>query len=379
MIKNLKIDIIYHNTPSDFEFEFNLGGYCRSRILNAKSNNLKEMLTKLALAVTRSRVIIIIGELLGDNGCIAPVAKAISKPLVAVDHRQFHITSPEPINIIEGALPLVSNNGDFCGCIIESGPQSIIFLPNDKSLRNTATEELVSEYLTSLSHTSDDENDIIDTNDTVTLEEENIDELEAVAVEEVAEEVTDEELEEEIAPVEEEISEIELDVDSQDTKVDEAEEGNKIEESNTIIITEEAPLSLPNEDDDTDEPIDENIAVFEDFDTQPEIVDDSDDDDAVVIPLIDDNDVSEYVAPDEVVKPKKEKKVKEKKQKVKKEMPKKEKKEKTRLSGLSKSLIVLLALLFIIIAAITYFVVYLPSLNGVSVIESLENILEINL
>ena len=65
MIQNLKVDIIYHLTPSDFEMEFNLCGCCRTRLLNDKTSDKKSFVRALARDVARSRVIIVCGPLFG--------------------------------------------------------------------------------------------------------------------------------------------------------------------------------------------------------------------------------------------------------------------------------------------------------------------------
>lgn len=354
MLKNLKIDIIYYNTPSDFEFEFNLGGYCRSRILNAKATNIKEALTKLALAVTRSRVIIIIGELLGENGCIAPVAKAISKPLVAIDHRQYHITSPEPINLIEGSVPLASSDGEFGGCIIESGPQSIIFLTENKALRSVITEELVSHYLSTLSQTSDAQNDVIKPE---SVAKENAAETEEI--EEVAEEITTEEI---IEPISEDpiIVEEPLQEGGEDKADIETEAFNEIE-----LADNEQDSDKINEDTESNES--EYIDIYSDVNKESEETDMAD---SLIIPLVSSSEQYEnenyynakeqqedYISEDD------EEVFEEKKQKA-----------KEPLSPLSKTLICLLAVFLVVLAAIAYFTVYLPGLDGVSAFEFFERV-----
>ena len=57
MLYNLRSDIIYYKSGSDFELEFNLCGCCRMRLLTAKPSNKKTFVHSLARAVSRSRVI----------------------------------------------------------------------------------------------------------------------------------------------------------------------------------------------------------------------------------------------------------------------------------------------------------------------------------
>ncbi len=362
MLKNLKIDIIYYNTPSDFEFEFNLGGYCRSRILNAKASDLKEALTKLAIAVSRSRVIIIIGEMLGNNGCIAPVAKAISKPLVAVDHRQYHITSPEPINIIEGSLPLVSSNGEFGGCIIESGPQSIVFLSENKQIRNSIEKELLSHYLTSLSMTSDEENEIINETETVNEPEETdqTSEPQVETLEETTEEeeIISENAEIEIPADETQDSEIITETVTKDIDIFSNETIEDIKEVNENAIELPDSEIETNEEDFTEETVSKPEITEEDekeISSREEILFITPEKSSPVINAFDnfDNEIESNDYEEEVVK---------------------EKKPRKPLSSLSKVLIALFAVLFIVIAAILYFTVYLPSLDGVSFFEFIDRV-----
>ena len=77
MIQNLKLDIIYHSTPSDFEMEFNLCGCCRMRLLNDKTTDKKSFVKALARGVSRSRVIIACGPIFGADGIINIVAKYV--------------------------------------------------------------------------------------------------------------------------------------------------------------------------------------------------------------------------------------------------------------------------------------------------------------
>ena len=371
MLKNLKIDIIYYNTPSDFEFEFNLGGYCRSRILNAKANGLKEALTKLAVAVSRSRVIIIIGELLGENGCIAPVAKAISKQLVQVDHRQYHITSPEPINIIEGSLPLVSSNGEFGGCIIESGPQSIVFLSEDKSLRSSIEKELLSHYLTSLSMTSDEENDIVNFEETATEPEKTNDiELSNESV------LPEEPLETIVTDNTETINTSEIAETTEDTEDSTAYEGDILSDAEpediefeSDAVIEEDIISKEKEEvifeDNASEETAEKPQFFEETDSTVPISEDTEPIKTEMSDLF--SGANEVITNDSF----------DNESDDFDEYENMEKEPKKPLSPLIKVLLVLFAVLCVIVAILLYYTVYLPGLDGVSFSEFIGNVLSL--
>ena len=52
MFQNVKVDIIYYKTNTDFEMEFNLCGCCRMRLLTDKSPDRKTAVHSLARAVS---------------------------------------------------------------------------------------------------------------------------------------------------------------------------------------------------------------------------------------------------------------------------------------------------------------------------------------
>ena len=150
MLQNLKVDIIYYKTNTDFEMEFNLCGCCRMRLLTDKASDKKTLVHDLARAVSRSRVIIIAGELSGEEGIIETTAKSIAKTVTEIDKSVYGIKSEESINVINGATPLVSPEGEFGGCIIESGPQSMILISDDRELRKAVMKTLIHPYIEEL-------------------------------------------------------------------------------------------------------------------------------------------------------------------------------------------------------------------------------------
>ncbi len=153
MQPNLKVDIIYYKTPTDFEMEFYLGGCCHMRQLSDKSTDKKSYVKSLATAVSRSRVIIACGPLFSDTGLINITAKAIGHPLKIISAEETSIKSGQDIEIIEGSVPLVLG-GDFGGCIIESGPQTIILLTENRELRKNVMESLIHPYVTEVALSS---------------------------------------------------------------------------------------------------------------------------------------------------------------------------------------------------------------------------------
>lgn len=151
MQQNIKVDVIYYLSPSDFEMEFNLCGCCHMRLLNEKTKDRKELVKALAKAVSRSKIMILCGPLFDDNGLINIVSTAIGKSTEVINNAQFGINYDDKINIIEGSIPLVTPEGIFGGCIIESGPQAIVVLSENKSVRKTIMNNLIHQYIYELS------------------------------------------------------------------------------------------------------------------------------------------------------------------------------------------------------------------------------------
>ena len=150
MFQNIKVDIVYYKTNTDFEMEFNLCGCCRMRLLTDKASDKKTLVHDLARAVSRSRVIIIAGKLSGEEGIIEITARAIAKTVTKIDKSLYGIKSENIISVINGATPLVTPDGEFGGCIIESGPQSMVLISDDKAVRKTVMNTLIHPYIEEL-------------------------------------------------------------------------------------------------------------------------------------------------------------------------------------------------------------------------------------
>lgn len=151
-MQNLKLDIIYHQSPSDFEMEFNLRANSPVRLLTDKTDDKKAFVKALARDVARSRVIICCGQLFGNEGLINTIAKAIGTGTAVCDSKTYGINGQEDIHIINGSTPLVTPDGYFGGCIIESGPQTIILLTENKSFRKAIMKNLIHPYLVEISY-----------------------------------------------------------------------------------------------------------------------------------------------------------------------------------------------------------------------------------
>ncbi len=151
MAPDLKLEIIYYKTSTDFPFEFNLGGCCNMRLLTDRTLDNKAFLLALARGVKRSQVILVVGELLGDEGLAPLIAKAVGRQMAEMEPEKFGILSEAPVVLPEGAMPLVSPEGQLGGCILESGPQVLILLTADKPLRHRLMDTLLHEYIADLS------------------------------------------------------------------------------------------------------------------------------------------------------------------------------------------------------------------------------------
>ncbi len=152
MIGNIKVDVVYFSKSSDFEMEFNLCGCCRMRLLTEKGDSTKKTFVEnLAVAANRSRIIIACGPVEGEGNIIETTATAIKAPLTRVNNKDYGIVSETSAEIITGALPLVSSSGVFGGCVIESGPQSIILITDDKAVRKNLMKNLIHPYIEEIS------------------------------------------------------------------------------------------------------------------------------------------------------------------------------------------------------------------------------------
>lgn len=151
MVTNIKTEIIYYCGPTDFEFEFNLCGSCQMRLLTSTANDNASLLKALQRGISRSRVILIIGKLCGEDSIINLVSKSIGYTCEKIDTDVYEINSQEDLVIVKDSVPLITDSGEFGGCIIESGPQSMIFLSDDKKIRKEIMTNLVHGYIKDLS------------------------------------------------------------------------------------------------------------------------------------------------------------------------------------------------------------------------------------
>ncbi len=147
MITNLKVDIIYYKTSSDFELEFNLSGCCRMRILKDSVDSKRELFSALARDVARSRIIIMVSDLIGDKNGVQALCSAIGYEYTPINKAEYSIKSGDNISIPRGGLPLVTKSGQYGGCIVECGSQSIIVVSSDRVLRHEIMRSYIHQYI----------------------------------------------------------------------------------------------------------------------------------------------------------------------------------------------------------------------------------------
>lgn len=151
MLENLKVDVIYYRIPKDFEMEFNLCGCCRMRLLNSVADDIKSLINSLKLAVARSKIILLCGEINGEKNLFDIISKAICRETEEVDNSIYGISSPGTTRLMKNSIPLITKDGNLCGCVVEEGPQSIIILSENKEERKEIMNSLVHQYISELS------------------------------------------------------------------------------------------------------------------------------------------------------------------------------------------------------------------------------------
>lgn len=146
-MSNLKLDIIYYKTSTDFEMEFNLNGCCRMRIFKDKVETPKELVRTLARDVSRSKIVIVVTDLAGYENGMELVSNSIGLPLCPLDNDKFGVQNGDSIFLPKTAVPLINKSGIYGGCILESGPQSIILVSSVRALRHEIMKAYVHNYI----------------------------------------------------------------------------------------------------------------------------------------------------------------------------------------------------------------------------------------
>lgn len=171
---SLKTEIIYLKCATDFEFEFNLNAAVQMRLFTECPADDKAFLSALSLAVSRSRAIIITSKF--DETLITKLAGSIGFKTETIVPEEYGITKMETDKLITGGVPLVTEDGIYAGIILESGPQSLIIITNERKTRKALMNKLVHTYLLDVANSTNStpivtETDTDTTVDTAVVEE----------------------------------------------------------------------------------------------------------------------------------------------------------------------------------------------------------------
>ncbi len=156
---NLKTEIIYFKCTTDFEFEFNLNTAVQIRLFTECPADDKAFLGALSLAVSRSRTIIITSNF--NEELITKLAGAIGFKTETIIPSEYGITEMNTDKLITGGVPLVTNDGVYAGIILESGPQSLIIITNERATRKKLMNELVHSYLNDVAFTVENNTPVV--------------------------------------------------------------------------------------------------------------------------------------------------------------------------------------------------------------------------
>ena len=148
MANDVKIEILYYKTNSDISLEFGIRGNYPIRLLSAVCDSSESFLRNLKRALQRSEIIITAGGYDGGTYLPSLIAKAIGTSCTSPNYKSHNIISKKVYPIPEASVALAPNSRNFAGFILESGPQTIISLTDDKKVRIDAVNEIVSKYIT---------------------------------------------------------------------------------------------------------------------------------------------------------------------------------------------------------------------------------------
>lgn len=157
MLENIKAEIIYYKIPKDFELEFNICGACNMRLLTSVENDEGKILSVLARAVSRNKIIIITGEI--DDTLVENIAGAINFATETLDDLEIVCSKALFSKTIKGSVPLLTEDAVLGGCIVECGEQSLILLSSEKAVQREIMKNLIEPYLHALGEYETDDED----------------------------------------------------------------------------------------------------------------------------------------------------------------------------------------------------------------------------
>lgn len=184
---SLKTEIIYLKCATDFEFEFNLNAAVQMRLFTECPADDKAFLSALSLAVSRSRAIIITSKF--DESLITKLAGSIGFKTETIVPEEYGITKMETDKLITGGVPLVTEDGIYAGIILESGPQSLIIITNERKTRKALMNKLVHTYLLDVANSVNSAPVVAETDTDATVDTEVVEET--VVGDDVTDTITD--------------------------------------------------------------------------------------------------------------------------------------------------------------------------------------------
>ncbi len=146
MAKDVKIEVLYYKTATDISLEFGLHGNYPLRLLSSNCDDIDSLFRALKRAVSRSEIIITVGGF--DHELPRFIARAIKKECIEPDYKELGIIAETKYRIPQGSDPLSSKSKRFGGFLIESGPQTIISLVDDRKIRLDIVKEFLVDYIT---------------------------------------------------------------------------------------------------------------------------------------------------------------------------------------------------------------------------------------
>ena len=148
MSKDVKIEILYFKTPVDVSLEFGLRGDYPLRMLSSVCDDIPSFFHGLKRAVSRSEIIVVVGGYNEQDHLPTFIARALGKKCTIPNYSKLGVIADEKHLLPEGAVPLKPKSRRFGGFLLECGPQAIISLTDNKSIRLELVEQFVVTYIT---------------------------------------------------------------------------------------------------------------------------------------------------------------------------------------------------------------------------------------
>ena len=150
MMQSIKIDIIYFQVDRDTKMEFRFNDFEKMpiRTLATSVKERDEFLYALKRGVYRSDTVIVVGGMNGNVYLPGIIGAAIGAPIEKLDYKMMGFEEPErPLVLPKGSIPLVTEDDEIGGMLLEKGRQSIIVLSEDATVRHKLLDELVFPYI----------------------------------------------------------------------------------------------------------------------------------------------------------------------------------------------------------------------------------------